>query len=152
MIQVPRCFKNRDNHKAIELMLTNSVPSFQHSCALETGLSDFYKITGAVFKSYLEKKQPNIRFDRGLGKFSNNDFRTQILWNFSTLHLTSDYSSLDLCVDICIRALYIYSSKKKKYLRVSNSPFMNKAISKAVLHRTRVRNKCLKIYLQKIGF
>ena len=79
MIQVPRCFKNRDNHKAIELMLTNSVPSFQHSCALETGLSDFYKITGAVFKSYLEKKQPNIRFDRGLGKFSNNDFRTQIL-------------------------------------------------------------------------
>ena len=70
-------------------------------------------MTGTVFKSYLEKKQPNIRFDRDLGKFSKNDFRTQILWNLSTLHLTSDYSSLDLCLDICIRALDIYALEKK---------------------------------------
>ena len=79
MIQVPRYFKNTDNQKAIELMLTNSVPSFQNSCALQTRLSDFHKMTGTVFKSYLEKKQPNIRLDRDLGKFSNNDFRTQVL-------------------------------------------------------------------------
>ena len=79
MIQVPRFFKNTDNRKAIELMLTNSVPSFQNSCALEIGLSDFDKMTDTVFKSYLEKKEPNIQFDRDLEKFSNNDFRTQIL-------------------------------------------------------------------------
>ena len=79
MIQVPRCFKNTDNRKAIKLMLTNSVPSFQNSCALETGLYDFDKMTGTVFKSYLGKKQPNIRLDRDLGTFSNSDFRTQIL-------------------------------------------------------------------------
>ena len=53
MIQVPRCFKNTDDYKAIELMLTNSVPSFQNSFALETGLSDFHKMTGTVFKSNL---------------------------------------------------------------------------------------------------
>ena len=76
MIQVPRCFKNTDNHKAIELMLTNSVPSFQNSCALETGLYDFDKMTVTVFKSYQEKKHRNIRLDRDLGTFSNNDFRT----------------------------------------------------------------------------
>ena len=79
MIQVPRCFKNTDNRKAIELMLTNSVPSVQNSCVLEIGLSDFDKMTDTVFKSYLEKKEPNIQFDRDLEKFSNNDFRTQIL-------------------------------------------------------------------------
>ena len=71
-------------------------------------------MTGTVFISYLEKKQPNIRLDRDLGKVSNNDFRTQILWDFSTLHLTSDYSSLDLCIDVCIRVLDIYALKKKK--------------------------------------
>ena len=79
MIQVPRFFKNTDNRKAIELMLTNSVPSVQNSCVLEIGLSDFDKMTDTVFKSYLEKKEPNIQFDRDLEKFSNNDFRTQIL-------------------------------------------------------------------------
>ena len=60
-------------------MLTNSVPSVQNSCVLEIGLSDFDKMTDTVFKSYLEKKEPNIQFDRDLEKFSNNDFRTQIM-------------------------------------------------------------------------
>ena len=73
-------------------------------------------MTGTIFKSYLGKKQPNIRLDRDLGTFSNSDFRTQILWDFSTLHLNSDYSSLNLCVDICIRALDIYAWKKKSIL------------------------------------
>ena len=144
MIQVSQCFKNTDNHKAIELMLTYSVLSLQNSCALEAGLYDFDKMTGTLFKSYLEKKQPNIRFDRDLGTFSSNDFRTQILWDFSTLHLNRDYWSLDLCVDICIRAVDIYALKKKKYLRVNNSPFMNITISKVVLDGTRLRNKFLK--------
>ena len=144
MIQIPRGFKNTDNHKAIELMLTNSVSSFQNSCALETGLYDFDKITGTVFKSFLEKKQLNIRLDRYLRTFLNNDFRTQIVWDFSTLHLNSDYSSLDTCLDICIRALDIYALKKKDYLRVNNSPFMNITISKAVLDCTRLKNKYLK--------
>ena len=60
LIKVPTCFKNPDNPKTIDLMLTNSVHSFQNSCALEIGLSDFHKMTVTVLKSYLEKKQPKI--------------------------------------------------------------------------------------------
>ena len=36
----------------------------------------------------------------------------KILQGFSTLHISSDSSSLDLYVDICIRALDIYALKK----------------------------------------
>ena len=97
-------------------------------------------MTVTVLKSYLEKKQRKIISYRDLGKFSNNDFRTQILRDVSTLHFYSDYPFLDLYVDIWIRARDIYAPKKKKYLRVDNSPFMNKAISKAVLDHTRLRN------------
>ena len=64
-----------------DLMLKNSVRSFQNSFVLETGLSDFHKMTVNVLKSYLEKKQPNIISYRDFGKFSNKDFRTQIwMW------------------------------------------------------------------------
>ena len=125
MIKVPTCFKSPDNPEAISLLLTNSVRSFQNSCALETGLSDFHKMTVTVLKSYLEKKQRKIISYRDFGKFSNNDFRTQLLRDVSTLHLSNDSPSLDLCVDILIRALDIYAPKKKKYLRASSSPFMN---------------------------
>ena len=91
-------------------------------------------------KSYLEKKHLNMRLDSDLGTFSNNDFRTNSV-RFSTLHLNIDYLSLDFCVDICIRALDIYALKKRKYFRVNTSPFINIAISKAKLGRTRLRKK-----------
>ena len=77
MIQVPRCFKNIDNHKAIELMLTNSVPSFQNSCALETRLYDFDETTVTVFKSYQEK---NVTSDlTGTWQYSQTTILEQIL-------------------------------------------------------------------------
>ena len=44
LIKVPTCIKNQANPKTTDLMLTNSVPSFQNSRALETGLSDFHKM------------------------------------------------------------------------------------------------------------
>ena len=118
LIKVPTCFKNPDHSKTIDSMLTNSVRSFQNSWALEAGLS------------YLEKIQPKII----TWKFSNNDFRTQIL------HLSNNSPSLDLYVDICVRALDVYAPKKH-YLRANSSLFWNKAISKAVMDHTRLRNK-----------
>ena len=76
-------------------------------------------MTVSVLKSYLEKKQPKIiSYRDDFGKFSNNDFRTQILRDFS---LSNDSPSLDLCVEISIRALDVYAPKKKKYLRANNS-------------------------------
>ena len=63
-----------DNHKVIELMQKNSFPSFQNSCALEIGLSDFHKMAGTVFKSYLEKK--NLTSDL-IGTWENS--QTMIL-------------------------------------------------------------------------
>ena len=111
-------FKNPDNPKNIDLILTNSVRSFQNSCALETGLFDFLKTTAIVLKSCLEKKQSKIISYRD---FSSNHFRKQILLDFSTLHLSNDSPWLDLYVDICIRALDIYAPKKKKYLRANSS-------------------------------
>ena len=112
--------------------------------SLGTCLSDFHEITVTVLKSYLEKKQPKIISYRDFGKFSNNDLKTQILRDFSTLHLSSDSPFLDLYVDICAKAIDMYVPKKKKHLGANSSPFMNKSISKAVTDCTRLRNKFLK--------
>ena len=38
-------------------MLTISVRSFQNSYALETGLSDFHKMTVTILKSYFKKNK-----------------------------------------------------------------------------------------------
>ena len=54
----PTSFKNPENDYYINLMLTNSPNSFQNSCAIEIGLSDFHKITATILKIKLEKQNP----------------------------------------------------------------------------------------------
>ena len=56
LIKVPTCFKNPENPKCIDLMLTSSYRSFQNSCAIETGLSGFHKMIVTVFRmTYLQQ-------------------------------------------------------------------------------------------------
>ena len=63
----------------------------------------------------------------------------------TTRTLTGNSDNVVLLVSvglICIGALDIYAPKK--YLRANSSLFMNKAVSNAVMDRTRLRNKFLK--------
>ena len=52
------CYKNPNNPKCIDLMLTNKNCSFQNSCAIETGLFDFHKMAVSVLKCYFAKVEP----------------------------------------------------------------------------------------------
>ena len=51
LIKEPICHKNPQNPSCIDLILTNSPYSFQNSCAIETGLSDFHKMAVTVMKT-----------------------------------------------------------------------------------------------------
>ena len=94
--------------------------------SFEINLSGFHKITVTVLKSYLEQIQPKNVSYRDFGKFSNNDFRTKVLQDFSILHLLNDFPYLDLYLNICIRVLDLYAPKK--YLR-ANSSFLSLKLS-----------------------
>ena len=48
MVKEPTCFKNPNNTTCIDLILTNRPKSFQSSCVVETGISDFHKLTTTV--------------------------------------------------------------------------------------------------------
>ena len=58
LIKEPTCCKNPNKPSCIDLILTNKRQSFQHSSVNETGLSDFYKMTVTVMKTFFEKLQP----------------------------------------------------------------------------------------------
>ena len=50
IIKEPRCYKNSNNPKCIDLMLTNGQCSFQNSCVINKGLSDSHKMTVTVMR------------------------------------------------------------------------------------------------------
>ena len=69
LICVPTCYKNPDNPSCIDLILTNSPGSFQSSCAIETGLSDFHKMTVTVMKTSFQKLKPRVIIYRDYDSF-----------------------------------------------------------------------------------
>ena len=55
LINQPTCFKNPQYPSCIDLILTNKSTSFQNTSVLETGLSDFHKLTVTVMKMSFSK-------------------------------------------------------------------------------------------------
>ena len=62
LIKESTCYKNPNNPKYIDLMLTNKNRSFPNSCATETGLSDFHKMTASVLNVILRKRSRKSYF------------------------------------------------------------------------------------------
>ena len=141
LIKVPTCFKNPEKPTSIDLMLTNSYRSFQNSCAIETGLSDFHKMIVTILKTYFQKKEPKIIQYRDYKNFSEEEYReflVNLVWD------QDQCPSYDVFLRKCKIALDRSAPLKYKYLRSNHSPFMNKDISKAIMDRTRLRHKFLR--------
>ena len=60
LIKKPTCFINPENPKTVDLILTNRPRIFCNSDTLETGLSDFYKLTVTVLKTFFKKESPKV--------------------------------------------------------------------------------------------
>ena len=87
LIKDATCYKNPENPSCIDLILTNNPNSFQNSGVIETGLSDFHKMTVTVMKTTFEKLKPNIihywdyqKFRKNLiSRLSTEDIRVTVM-------------------------------------------------------------------------
>ena len=101
-------------------MLTKKKLSFQSSCATETGLSDFYKMTVSVLKCYFVKAEPKVMFYRDYKNFSNESFRPITTNKNRNLQ---DHNALDSFRDICKYAPEETAPLKQKYIRAKKVLF-----------------------------
>ena len=142
LIKQPTCFKNPLHPSLIDLILTNRPIRFQNSQTIETGLSDHHKLTITVMKAYFQKQAPVIITYRDYKYYNENMFRSELLEELYNINGGS--IDCDTFENVCIGVLNRHAPMKKKYTRANNSPFMNKKLSKAVMNRSRLRNKFLK--------
>ena len=89
MIKEPTCFKNSEEPSCIDLILTNFPRCFQNSMAIETGLSDFHKMTITIMRSSYKKTRSKIISYRKYKTFHNTYFREDLL-NELNKHNTED--------------------------------------------------------------
>ena len=105
LIKEPTCFKYPVNPTCIDLMLTNPYRSFQKSCAIETGLSDFHRIVATVMKAHFQKQKPKVVTYRNYKNVSENDYRQKITFELSLLGYANDIP-FDVFMNICKATLH----------------------------------------------
>ena len=131
LIKDPTCFKNPENPSCIDLILTNSPYSFQNSCVIETGLSDFHKMIVLVMKTTFQKLKPRIVQCRDCAQFSNDNFRKKLLENITLENVNTNSNGLEKFLQIGMNTLDQMVPRKKKYIRGNNMSFFNKKLSSA---------------------
>ena len=142
LIKRPTCFKNPENPKAIDLILTNRPRSFCNSDTLETGLSVFHELTVTVLKIFFKKQSPNVISYRNYKKFSNDSFRTNLINEISSNGILE--GGLASFLEACKKSLDYQAPREKKYTRANQASFLMKEINKEIMARSRLRNKLLR--------
>ena len=130
LIKQPTCFKNPEKPSCIDLTLTNRPKSFQTTCVIETGLSDFHRMTVSVLKIL----PPRIISYRDFSNYHNANFTnslTEVLFEGgNTESFVKDY---DCFYKVCTEVLSQHTPYKKKYVCGKNKRFMNKTLCKAIM-------------------
>ena len=119
LIKEPTCFKNPTNPKCIDLMLTNRHRSFQNLCVIETGLSDFHKLTVTVLRPFLKKAEPKTIFYRDYKNFTNDNYQLLIEELSGNVNITNN-TALDSFLDISREALNKTAPLKQKFVRANS--------------------------------
>ena len=118
-------------------MLTNRKHSFKNSMTIETGLSDHHKMTISVLKIFCKKKEPVLINYRSYNNFSEPDFRNDLLNSLQDCNPMM----YDEFKEIFMRVLDSHARSKKVVVRGNNQPFMNTTLSKAFMHRSKLKNQ-----------
>ena len=139
LVKEPTCYKNPENHRLIDLIITNRSKMFHNTINVETGLSDFHLMTITVLKAYFKKCKPKIIAYRDYKYFSNSNFRTELMQNLFNQRRIYEMSN-DEFSGIASNLFDKHVPLKYKYIRANEGPFMNKELRKAVMLRSKFRN------------
>ena len=139
LIHEPTCYKNPLNPSSIDVMLTNRKNSFQNSTTIETGLSDFHKMTRTVLKTHFKKKEPIVVDYRKYKYFNEQNFRNDLTRQLEILSMEHfDYEDFKQIFKV---VLDTHAPKKNVVVRGNNAPFMNKTLTKAFMHRSKLKHR-----------
>ena len=142
LIKAPTCYKSPLNPSSIDVILTNKRKVFTSSITIETGLSDWHKMTLTVLKSYYKKQKPIKVNYRDYRNFDDNDFRNNLKRELEAIDINA--MTLEKFNRAFKTTLDDHAPLKVKTIRGNHAHFMNKTLSKAVMHRSKLKNKYFK--------
>ena len=138
LIKEPTCFKNAENPTCIDLILTNKPLSLKNTYVIAD-----------VMKMHFPKMKPRVVSFRKYKDFHNETFLDSLKHELNVQGQFLNEKRLDPFSIICTEIFDKHAPKRKRYIRYSHKPFINNEIFKAIMTRSRLRNRFLKNRKQK---
>ena len=124
----------------IDLLLINKSLSFKNKNVIETWLSDFHKLVVGVMNMHFPKMKTQVIRYRKYKDFQNETTSDSLRHELNIQGRFLNEKGLDTFSTIFTEVLGKHASKKL-YIQSNHKPFINNEISKAILMRTRLRNR-----------
>ena len=129
------CFQST-NPTCIDLILTNQEDLFSNSNTCEVGISDHHHLVSTMLNKKISKCCTKTLFYRHYKKFEENKFVKDLTHELQNIKNPS-YSQFEKAF---MTVLDNHVPLKEKQLRFNHSPFMTKALQKAIMTRSRLKN------------
>lgn len=136
LIRIPTYFKNPKNPSCV--ILTDS--PFKSRCVIEIGLSKLLKITVALMMVYLLKKWSLITSK--YKSFTIERYKEDLLLQLPNKDFNTN--TLEKVLTTFVNFFNQYAPCKNKTWRANHSSLTNKKLCKALITRTKLKNKCLR--------
>ena len=139
LIKANTCFKS-SKQTSIDVTLTNRPRSFQKYGVITTGLNDYHKMILTFFRSYFSRLPTKTITYRSFRYFETKDFLCKLENKLRSKACNGGVKYDDL-TNIFRSTLDSHTPLKQKEVRGYQAPFMTKELSKAIMTRSRIKNK-----------
>ena len=99
-------------------------------------------------KTTFPKAQPKVIQYRDYKNFNKTNFRQELRMNITEMRAKNSY---DIFESVFLRTLNKHAPIKSKVIRANDKPFMTKALRKAIMRRSALKNKFYKTGSDTIG-
>ena len=137
IVKQKACFKNILNPSCVDLFITNSPKSFQHTHSFSCGLCDHHNFVVTVLKNTFGKQKSNIKYYRDWKKFDNAVFRTKLRESLRKVEI-QDYQSFE---QTFLSLLNLHAPIKSKKQHANHKSYMTKALRKAIMKHSELATK-----------
>ena len=137
LIKTNTCFK--DTGSCMELILTNREFSFKFTSIYETEISDHHHMIYSMLKSCFQNTEPKLLNYSDFKSFSPQGFEEDL-----REELIDCGDSYDKFENTLNSKLNKHAPKKRKQVRGNRKPYINKELRKAIIKRSRFKNKANK--------
>ena len=141
LIKTNTCFKGKGS--CIDLILTNRKYCFKHSSTFETGLSDHHHLVYSMLKTCFKREESKIFIYRDYKNFNDTDFRMDLENKLE--ECPKHYENFEKTF---VNVLDAHAPRKTKVLRGNQKPHVDKNLRKAIMKRSKLKNKANRTKLQ----